>query len=84
MEVTILADTSDAGDEDTGPEFFLQLTEWNENKMAIFVNFTDPLSIKGNNRVITKIKDPSKFRSAADPSMSLDPSKATSVKEVPD
>lgn len=52
--------------------------------MGIFVNFTDPLSIKGNNKVITSVVDLTKFKSKADPTMTLSPDKAVMMKEVPD
>lgn len=73
-------------DEGADKEFFLEMTEWNPENIAIHVNFTDPLSVSqgdSEDQIVCKIKNPQIFVPEADGGEPLSRDKATVVKEVP-
>ena len=73
-------------EEGVSKEFFLELTEWTPNNLAIKVNFTDPLSVSqgdSEDQLICKIKNPQIFVPVAEGGEPLSAKSATMVKEVP-
>jgi hypothetical protein len=71
-------------DTETNPiGFYLDMEKWDANGIKIAINYTDPLMVgKGNDQVMTTLKNPDLFVSAAS-GEALPKDKATSVKFSP-
>ena len=60
--------------------YYLEMTDWDPKKLGMKINFDDPLMVgKGNDQVMTALKDPSLFVSKAS-GTAISKEKATSVK----
>ena len=70
-----------ASDQESTPiKYYLDMTNWDTKGLSMKINFDDPLQVgKGNDQVMTSLKDPGLFVSAESDS-SISKEKATSVK----
>jgi hypothetical protein len=80
MDLTFITET----DQETNPiGYYLDLEKWDENGIQIKINYTDPLMVgKGNDQVMTTLKNPDLFVSAAS-GEALPKEDATTIKFSP-
>ena len=77
MDVTFVT----VSDQESKPiKYYLDMTKWDPTNLGMKINFDDPLMVgKGNDQVMTALKDPSLFVSKAS-GTAISKEKATSVK----
>jgi len=80
MDLQFITET----DQETNPiEYYLEMDSWNDDGVAIKINYKDPLMVgKGNDQVMTTLKNPDLFISASS-GEALPKDKATTVKFSP-
>lgn len=80
MDLTFITET----DQETNPiGYYLDLESWDSNGVKIAINYTDPLMVgKGNDQVMTTLKNPDLFVSAAS-GEALPKEDATTIKFSP-
>jgi len=80
VDLTFITET----DQETNPiGYYLDMEKWDENGIGIKVNYTDPLMVgKGNDQVMTTLKNPGLFISASS-GEALPKEDATTIKFSP-
>jgi hypothetical protein len=80
VDLTFITET----DQETNPiGYYLDMEKWDENGIGIKVNYTDPLMVgKGNDQVMTTLKNPDLFVSASS-GEALPKEDATTIKFSP-
>ena len=80
VDLTFITET----DQETNPiGYYLDLESWDENGLGIKINYTDPLMVgKGNDQVMTTLKNPDLFVSQAS-GKALPKEDATTIKFSP-